>query len=190
MLPAKEIFSDEFRLVEIRKKKKRLSSFCWILARFCRNHCWRHFGKKKKKKSKVLELKEIETLGGTIEKIEILVAELKIATNFRGWTVLFPFFSLFFWSPASLNLSEKRSWLIFGRRRRGFAGFRRILASFLDFARITIEGILEKKKSKMSELKEIETLVTELKNHCQLQGSKQYFSHNIFDMLNRHNDNL
>jgi hypothetical protein len=39
-----------------------------------------------KKKSKVLELKENETLGGggSIEKIEILVVKLKIATNFRG----------------------------------------------------------------------------------------------------------
>jgi hypothetical protein len=33
---------------------------------------------------KVPELKEIETLGGSIKKIETLVAELKIAANFRG----------------------------------------------------------------------------------------------------------
>jgi hypothetical protein len=37
-----------------------------------------------KKKSKVPELKEIETLEGLIEKIKILRVELKIATNFRG----------------------------------------------------------------------------------------------------------
>jgi hypothetical protein len=35
-----------------------------------------------KKKSKVHELKEIETLRGSIEKIEILVVELKIAAKF------------------------------------------------------------------------------------------------------------
>jgi hypothetical protein len=33
----------------------------------------------------VPELKEIETLRGLIEKIETLVAELKIAANFMGW---------------------------------------------------------------------------------------------------------
>jgi hypothetical protein len=33
---------------------------------------------------KVLELKEIKTLGRSIEKIETLVAELKIDANFRG----------------------------------------------------------------------------------------------------------
>jgi hypothetical protein len=33
---------------------------------------------------KVPELKEIETLRGSIEKIEILVTELKITANFRG----------------------------------------------------------------------------------------------------------
>jgi hypothetical protein len=38
----------------------------------------------------VLELKENETLGGSIEKIEILVVELKIATNFRGVNNNFP----------------------------------------------------------------------------------------------------
>jgi hypothetical protein len=32
---------------------------------------------------KVYELKEIETLGGSIEKIETLMAELKIAANFK-----------------------------------------------------------------------------------------------------------
>jgi hypothetical protein len=32
----------------------------------------------------VYELKEIEILGGLIEKIETLVVELKIAANFRG----------------------------------------------------------------------------------------------------------
>jgi hypothetical protein len=32
---------------------------------------------------KVHELKEIETLGGSIEKIETLVVKLKIATNFK-----------------------------------------------------------------------------------------------------------
>jgi hypothetical protein len=37
-----------------------------------------------KKKSKVPELKEIETLEGSIEKIEILMVELKIAANFGG----------------------------------------------------------------------------------------------------------
>jgi hypothetical protein len=37
----------------------------------------------KKKKSKVPKLKEIETLGRSIEKIETLVAKLKIAANFR-----------------------------------------------------------------------------------------------------------
>jgi hypothetical protein len=39
---------------------------------------------KKKKKSKVLELKEIETLGWSIEKIETFEVKLKIAANFRG----------------------------------------------------------------------------------------------------------
>jgi hypothetical protein len=34
------------------------------------------------KKSKVPKLKEIETLGRSIEKIETLVAKLKIAANF------------------------------------------------------------------------------------------------------------
>jgi hypothetical protein len=33
---------------------------------------------------KVYELKEIEILGGLIEKTETLIAELKIAANFRG----------------------------------------------------------------------------------------------------------
>ena len=37
-----------------------------------------------KKKSKVLELKEIKTLRESIVKIEISVAELKIAANFKG----------------------------------------------------------------------------------------------------------
>jgi hypothetical protein len=36
-----------------------------------------------KKKSKMPELKEIKTLEGSIEKIEILVVELKIAANFE-----------------------------------------------------------------------------------------------------------
>jgi hypothetical protein len=41
---------------------------------------------------KVLELKEIETLGGggSIEKIETLVAELKITANFREVNSTFP----------------------------------------------------------------------------------------------------
>jgi hypothetical protein len=42
------------------------------------------------KKSKVPELKEIETLRGSIEKIETLVAELKVAANFRGVNNIFP----------------------------------------------------------------------------------------------------
>jgi hypothetical protein len=33
---------------------------------------------------KVPELKEIKIMGGSIEKIETLVAELKIAANFMG----------------------------------------------------------------------------------------------------------
>ena len=36
-----------------------------------------------KKKSKVPEFKDFETLGGSIEKIETLMVKLKIATNFR-----------------------------------------------------------------------------------------------------------
>ena len=36
------------------------------------------------KKSRVPELKDFETLGWLIEKIETLVVELKIVTNFRG----------------------------------------------------------------------------------------------------------
>jgi hypothetical protein len=32
----------------------------------------------------VLGLRDFETLGGLIEKIEILVVELKITANFRG----------------------------------------------------------------------------------------------------------
>jgi hypothetical protein len=47
---------------------------------------------KKKKKSKVLELKEIETLGGSIEKIETLVVKLKIAANFGRVNSNFPYF--------------------------------------------------------------------------------------------------
>jgi hypothetical protein len=38
----------------------------------------------KNNNSKVSELKEIETLRGSIEKIETLVAELEIAANFKG----------------------------------------------------------------------------------------------------------
>jgi hypothetical protein len=42
------------------------------------------FWKKKKiKKSKVHELKEIETLGRSIEKIKTLIIELKIIVNFK-----------------------------------------------------------------------------------------------------------
>ena len=36
------------------------------------------------KESKVPELKDFESLGESIEKIETLVVELKIAVNFRG----------------------------------------------------------------------------------------------------------
>jgi hypothetical protein len=38
----------------------------------------------------VSELKEIETLGGSIEKIENLVTELKIAAKFREVNSTFP----------------------------------------------------------------------------------------------------
>jgi hypothetical protein len=41
-------------------------------------------------KLKVLELKDFETLGGSIEKIKTLVVKLKIATNFRGVNNNFP----------------------------------------------------------------------------------------------------
>jgi hypothetical protein len=41
---------------------------------------------------KVPELKEIKTLGGSIEKIETLVVELKIAANFMGMNNTFPIF--------------------------------------------------------------------------------------------------
>ena len=44
----------------------------------------------KKKKSKVPELKEIKTLGGSVVKIERSVAELKIAANFREVIRTFP----------------------------------------------------------------------------------------------------
>jgi hypothetical protein len=64
----------------------------------------------KKKKSllrafweKVPELKEIETLGGSIEKIETLVAELKIVVNFGGLNNTFSL-SLFSCHVASITL--------------------------------------------------------------------------------------
>jgi hypothetical protein len=38
----------------------------------------------------VPELKEIKILWGSIEKIETLAAELKIAANFRGVNITFP----------------------------------------------------------------------------------------------------
>jgi hypothetical protein len=92
MLPAPKLFSEEFR---IRGKKKffrfrrNSARFHQIPARFLRNHYSLFVGITvegilEKKKSKVPELKEIETWGGLIEKIETLVAELKIAANFRG----------------------------------------------------------------------------------------------------------
>jgi hypothetical protein len=74
MLLAKELFSDELGSQRLGKKKKGLPDFVRISVE----------GILRKKKSKVLELKEIETLEGSIEKIETLVAKLKIAANFRG----------------------------------------------------------------------------------------------------------
>jgi hypothetical protein len=78
MLPAKEIFFDKFRLAG--KKKKSLLVFAGITVE----------GILGKKKSKVSELKEIETLGGSIEKIENLVTKLKIAAKFREVNSTFP----------------------------------------------------------------------------------------------------
>ena len=48
------------------------------------------FWKKKKKKSKVPELKEIKTLGGLIMKIGTSMAKLKIVANFRRVIRTFP----------------------------------------------------------------------------------------------------
>jgi hypothetical protein len=50
-------------------------------------HSNSYFGKKIKKMPK---LKEIKTLGGSIVKIEISVAELKIAANFKRVIRIFP----------------------------------------------------------------------------------------------------
>jgi hypothetical protein len=56
MLPAKELFSDEFRLVEIREKKKKKTlpdfagiqpSIAGIIVEVRQNHCLRSFWKKK-----------------------------------------------------------------------------------------------------------------------------------------------
>ena len=52
------------------------------------NAIWR------KKKSKVLELKDFETLERSVEKIEIFLIELKIATNFKRVNNNFPYYLL------------------------------------------------------------------------------------------------
>ena len=89
----------------------------------------------------------------------------------------FVFLSFFFWSLASLNLSERRSWPVFGHWRRGFARFHWIPTNSSDsskffrfrqilvrFTEITVVGILEKKKkSKVHKLKKIETLGGQLR---------------------------
>jgi hypothetical protein len=48
---------------------------------------------------RVPELKNFETFGWSIEKIETLGVKLKIATNFVGGTVIFPIFFLISLSP-------------------------------------------------------------------------------------------
>jgi hypothetical protein len=60
---------------------------------------------------KVPELKEIETLEGSIEKIETLVAELKIVANFGGLnnTFLYPYSLVML--PLLLCLVKVVSWL-------------------------------------------------------------------------------
>jgi hypothetical protein len=78
-----------------KKRKKKFFRFRRILARIHRNYCSLFAGIivegiLGKKKSKVPKLKEIETLRGSIDKIETLVAELKVVANFRGVNNIFP----------------------------------------------------------------------------------------------------
>jgi hypothetical protein len=83
MLPTPKTLSDEFRIRK-KKKKKGFSSFASEnLPESLLRAFW-------EKKSQVPELKEIETLRGSIKKIETLVAELKIVVNFRGVNNTFP----------------------------------------------------------------------------------------------------
>ena len=67
----------------------------------------------KKKKSKVPELKDFETLRGSIEKIETLVVKLKIATNYKGVNNNFPRFLrfCFYESLRIIKLASRQSFV-------------------------------------------------------------------------------
>ena len=57
---------------------------------------------------KVSELKDFETLGELIEKIETLVVKLKIATNFRGVNNNFPLHFFIFFNIESFIVFQPR----------------------------------------------------------------------------------